>query len=197
MLDLGPDPKSPKKNPMPESASVDPGTGTSGWFSAALVLLVSLAALGIFLIDRSVAVKADRATERVDALRAEISTGNLAKTTEQVAALTVAAQRLISSDARATLWSLLLKDFQTTTTPGVVLQTFSVDEKNSLKIDGQSSTFTELADYLATLRSASYAQTVELLSSSNTESDTGESVIQFSILVRAQIETLRTEGGIQ
>lgn len=197
MLDLGPDPKSPKKNPMPTNASVDPGTGTGSWFSAALVLIVALGALGIFLIDRSVQVRAERATERVDALRTDISTGTLAETNEQVIALRAAATRLITSDARATLWSVLLRDFQATTTPGVVLKNFSVDEKNSLKIDGESGTFTALADYLATLRAASYARTVELLSSSNTESGNGQSVIQFSILVSVQTDTLRTDGEAQ
>lgn len=194
MLDLGIQPRSLVK-PLPAGASIEYHRSSGGWFGAVLIVLVGLATGMVFFADRASAVQLTRLQNSLNQLHQQIATGSLGMTATQARALAVAGSQLVVSAQRAATWSALLKDFQVTTMPGVTLKTFSIDDKNNLRIDGETGSFSELASYLATLRASTHIRAVDLISSSADTASVGNPKLTFSLAIIIKTDLLRTSNS--
>lgn len=190
MIDVsGAQPTPPVAKSKPELASMDDSAHLQEIMPALLVVIVAVAALVVFFLSQSYAQQATREQNQYASLSAELKTGPLADAATQANQLAGALRVLNQASTNQRIWSKLLQNIQVTIQPGITLSNLSVDQKNSLKLEGIADSYTGVATYLATLRSSPFISQVDLVSAQL--ADTGNGQVNFSLDVQVKSDQLR------
>lgn len=163
---------------------------------AAGIFLVAIAGftLGVYFANKSAAQTLTRLDNDYGQLSSEIQSGDLAVTAAKAEAVTNLADIYTSFSKNRILGSLLLKEFQITTSSNVIFKNLSVGESNVVKVEAQTQTYDQVAGYLATLRASSFITRVELLSTSFSASEDGDRV-SFSASLTLNEAKIKEAGG--
>ncbi|MBI4175014.1 PilN domain-containing protein [Candidatus Berkelbacteria bacterium] len=145
-----------------------------------LVGIVLVASVLMFFLDRAAMQQLSRLDDQYDQRQQELLTAPLVDIHTRVLQYTQAAAILRARVADGPAWSNFLKEIQKTFSPGITLNTLSVDDKGLVKLDGSATSYQEVATYLATLRGSSQFQEIELIVTSLHETAGGRQV-QFSL----------------
>lgn len=179
--------------PQPEINALEAPSNLQDILAGLLVVCVGMATLAVFFLTRAENRALDTATTQYTQLQAEVTSGPLKEVANTARHIADAITILDATKMTSVPWSVLLKDLQVTTSPGVTLRSLTLDQEQTLKIEGEAASYDVLAKYLATLRASSALTQAELISA-NLGQGGNQPTIHFVTSMRVKTDALSASG---